>query len=271
MAADSLIDRYIATFSAQVVLRHDRSELVDEIADHLLCAAERLQSRGLDRDTAERRALAALGEPRLVASLLTTTPSKGTIMSYFLARYVWAFSILAILAWLAAGISSLWGFTELFGWTQGEYFVSAVLLGLACLSTTAVLVGANLRLVGRFDASTGWITALAAAAGLFCAAGLAWVIGLWVPLLTIAVAWTLKRVIRTQAGTRPARIVMRTAVGILGFVAVAVTVVGLVAPVNADWATLGLVGLVTVTLIAAVVELAVRPAPRSAISTEATA
>src|SRR5690606_9907344 len=89
MAAASLIDRYLTTFRAQVRLRHDRADLVDEITDHLLCAVEQFQGRGLTRDAAERRALAALGDPRLVASLMTTIPSKGTIMSYVLSRYVW--------------------------------------------------------------------------------------------------------------------------------------------------------------------------------------
>jgi len=270
MAADSLIDRYVSAFRAQVRLRHDRADLVDEVADHLLCAVERLQNRGLDRDAAERRALAALGEPRLVASLMTSTPSKGTIMSYFLSRYIWIFAILAAVAWLVAGISSLWGFTELFGWTQSEYYLSAILLAVACLATTAVLIGANLRLVGRFDSATAWIAGLGAGAALVCGVGLAWIVGVWVPLLTIAVGWTLKRVIQADSGAQPGRGVVRMAVLVLGFVAVAVTVVGLVGQLDADWAVLGLLGLMTVTLIAAVVELAIPPA-RPSTSATATA
>lgn len=270
MAAHSLIDEYVSAFRAQVGFRRDRADLVDEVADHLLCAVEQLQSRGLDREAAERRALAALGEPRLVASLMMSTPSKGTIMSYFLARRIWVFSAAAAVAWLAAGISSLWGFTELFGWTRSEYFGSEVLLTVACLATTAVLIGANLRLVGRFDATTGWIAALGIAAALACAV-MAWIIGLWVPLLTIAVAWTLHRVLQADAGARPARGVLRIAVHTIGFIAAAVTVVALIGQLNADWVVLALIGLMAVTLTAAVIELAIRPAARLTATTVAAA
>ena len=69
MAAASLIDEYLHVLGSRMRGRRDRADLVDEIADHLHSAVERLEAVGIDAETAQRRALARFGEPRLVAAL----------------------------------------------------------------------------------------------------------------------------------------------------------------------------------------------------------
>ena len=238
MARDSMIELYLGAFGARVGPRADRSDLIDEVRDHLLSASERLQAQGADRATAERRALARFGDPYLVASLITRNPSKRAVVPFVMSRYMWVLAGIAAVAWLAAGVSSLWGFTELFVWTRAEYAVAGTLLGIACFATTAVLVGANIRLVGRFDRTTGWITGLALFAGLVCSAGLAWVIGAWVVPLAVAVIWTLSRGTESVRTPAPLRVALAVAMRVLAVAALIVTVISVTGQVDGDWAVL---------------------------------
>lgn len=139
MAGDGLIDGYLSALHARTRGRADQRDLVDEIADHLLSAVETLERRGVPRAEAESRALTRLGDPRLVASLLTSTPSKGTVLSLFFARRLGFFAGLAAVAWALAAVSAYYGFTALSGsWSQESYLTSAMLVTAACLLTTAV-------------------------------------------------------------------------------------------------------------------------------------
>jgi hypothetical protein len=264
VAADSLIDRYVTAFGQRVRSRTDRQDLIDEVRDHLLSAVERLQSLGVDHESAERRALARFGEPRLVASLLTAVPSKGSIMSLFFSRYLAALAALAAAAWIAATIASLYGHTDLFApWTQEAYLRASVIIGIACLATTAVLIGLNVRAVGRLDGQTVAIAVVGVLAAV--AAGLlSWFIAVWMPLLAVAVTWTLVRAWRNHAGSRVFAIAMIVVLPLVAVLTIGLTVLDATLPRwNAEpvaWALYcGMIGL----LLAGLVDLTVRLAHRA--------
>lgn len=202
MAADSLIDEYLAVFAERVARRRDHADLVDEVADHLHTASERLELLGVDPETAQRRALARFGEPRLVAGLITSVPTKGNVMSLFLSRRLGALSAVTAALWVVATVAGVFGNSEIAGgWTPERYLLSSVLIALACLATTGVLVGMNLRATGGLDAATVTIAAVGVLSAV-AAALLSWVTVGWMTPLTVAVVWTLVRARRNHAGSR---------------------------------------------------------------------
>lgn len=258
MAADSLIDQYLDAFGRSVRVRRDRSDLVDEVADHLLSAADRLEALGIDRGVAERRALARFGEPALVASLITAVPSKGNIMSLFFSRHLGGVAAVAATLWVVAAVAAFFGLTEgLGGWTQTRYLVSSVIMALAVLATTAVLIAVNLRATGQFDGSTVAIAALGVAATVACGV-LAWVVGLWIPLLAAAVTWTMVRVSRTHAGSRAFSAALAVAMPIFAVLAVIATVIALTSEAHTELLGWVLFAGMALLLAAGLVDLAVR-------------
>lgn len=260
MAGDGLIDRYLVLLSRRMHGRPDAQDLLDEIADHLLCATERLELRGVPRAEAESRALARLGDPRLVAALLTSTPSKGTVLSLFFARRLGILAGLASVAWALAAISSYFGFTSLSGsWSSERYLVSAALVGVACLLTAAVLLGVNIRARGRIDAAAVWITALAILAA---AAGtvLAWVVALWMPLLAAAVTWTCIRARRAHAGSPALATTLAVLSPVLGAASIGVSAYGVLTGNGMEAAIWGSVAAFGVLLFAGFVDIAARVA-----------
>lgn len=258
MAGDGMIDGYLAVLRERVRGRADEQDLLDEMADHLLSAAESLQARGVPRREAESRALARLGEPRLVAALLTSTPSKGTVLSLFFARRLGVLAALAAAAWALAAIASYFGFTSLSGsWDPERYLLSAGLVGFACLATAAVLLGVNIRARGRLDAAAGWITALtllAAAAGTL----LAWVVALWMPLLAAAVTWTCIRARRAHAGSPAFAAVLAVLSPVLGIAAIVVSAYGLLTGNGMEAAIWGSVAVLGVLLVAGFADIAAK-------------
>jgi hypothetical protein len=262
MAADGLIADYLAVIESRLRTRRDRDDLLDEVADHLHSAAERLEALGIDRDTAERRALARFGEPRLVASLLVSVPSKGKTVPLFFSRYLGLLSAVAAVVWAAAAMVSFYGYTALSGsWTPERYLLSAAMVGAACLVTAAVLVGLNVRAVGRVDASTVAIGAMAVTASI-AGFALSWVVALWLPLFTAAVTWTMVRARRAHAGSRPFATVLMTAMPLLGAACVAVSAIGVFGGVEMEIGTWLVVAGVAVVLVAALADIAVRLAVR---------
>ncbi|RZI96410.1 MAG: hypothetical protein EOO67_00335 [Microbacterium sp.] len=258
----SLITDYLRAVEPRLRARRDRDDLLDEIADHLHSAAERLEALGVGRDAAEQRALARFGEPRVVATLLTSVPSKGSTVSLFFSRYLGPLSMIAAVLWAVAAVMTYFGYTALSGsWTSERYLTSAVIVGLACLVTVAVLVGLNIRATGRLDGPTiaiGVIGVVAAAAATMTS----WVVALWLPLLAAVVTWTMVRARRAHAGSRPFVTVLMLAMPLLGAAAIAVSAVGIVGGVETEigiW--LVVVGL-AVVLVAALADLAVRLAAR---------
>ncbi len=258
MAADGLIEQYLAAFAERVGGRRDRRDLVDEVADHLYSASERLEALGVDPTDAQQRALARFGEPRLVAGLISSVPTKGNLMSLFLSRRLGAIAAVTAALWIAATVTGILGNSELAGgWTQERYLVSSLVIAVACLSTTAVLVGVNIRATGRVDAATRWITAIGAVAAV-AAALLSWVMALWMLPLTVAVVWTLLRVRRNHAGSPVFTMTMLIAMPVVALGSTVVAVVAFTTDVFLDplgWTTF--LGLMAV-LFAGFTDLAVR-------------
>lgn len=262
MAAHSLIDAYLAAFERRLRTRRDRQDLVAEVADHLHSAAERLESLGIDRETAERRALARFGESRLVASLLTTVPSKGNLMSLFLTRRLTATLAVAIVLWFGAAVSSWFGLTDLAGWSVPRYLLASAFIAAAVVVTTGALIGLNLRAVGTSDrqaAAIGAIGILSAVA----AGALSWVVGLWLPLLAVAAIWTLVRAWRLRAGSRPFAILLLIAAPLHAILAIATTAGGIAFDNGVETATWGIIAVFAVFLMAAFLDVTVRLAPRA--------
>lgn len=259
MAADArLIDAYLAALRHRMHGRDDVDELVDEIADHLHSAAERLEEAGAPRDEAQSRALARLGEPRLVASLLTATPSKGTVVSLFISRRLGVFAAFAAALWAAAATAAFFGLTSLSGsWDPAHYVVTAALIALSCLVTTIVLVGVNIRARGRVDAAAAWITVLGLVATV-AAALLAWVVALWMPVLAAAVTWTCLRARRAHAGSPAFTVALAVLAPLLGASAVVVSVYGVLTGNGMELAIWGSVAALGALLVAAFADIAAR-------------
>lgn len=260
MASAGLIDEYLISLGQRMRGRVDAHDLIDEIADHLLTAAERLEARGIDRQDAEARALARLGEPRLVASLLTSTPSKGTIVSLFFSRRLGIFAAAAAIAWAFASFAAYFGFTSLSGsWDTTRYLVSAVLVGIACALTAAVLLGVNIRARGTVDSATVAITTLALVSAI-AATLLAWVVALWMPLLAAAVTWTCVRARRAHAGSPAFAVTLALVSPLLGIAAIGVSVYGILTGTGMEGAIWGSVAAFGALLLAGFADIAARVA-----------
>ncbi len=200
--------------------------------DHLLSTTERLGALGVDPDTAARRALARFGEPRLVASLLSDVPSKGNLMSLFFSRHLPSVAVAAAITWIAAVVVALYGQTDLLApWTQDAYMLSSIVIALACVLTTAALVGLNMRATGQFDGPTIVIAAIGLLSAV-SAALVSWFVAIWLPLLAIAVVWTLARSWATHAGSRPFAVVMLVLMPLVAVGAIVTTVIGQITDVR---------------------------------------
>jgi len=258
MAADSLIDQYLDAFGSRVRSRRDRRDLVDEVADHLMSAADRLEALGVERGVAERRALARFGEPTLVASLITAVPSKGSTMSLFFSRHLGAVAGVAAALWIVATVAAFFGMSGYAeGWTQARYLTGAAVIALACLATTAVLIGVNLRATGQFDGSTVAITALGVASAV--ASGvLAWLVGLWIPLLAAAVTWTMVRALRTHAGSAAFARVLIVGMPLFAIFSLIASAIGVTTNSGTELLSWVLFAGMAVLLAAGLVDLAVR-------------
>ena len=257
MAADGLIDQYLTALGKRVRSRSDRHDLLDEVRDHLLSAVERLEALGVDSPTAERRALTRFGQPKLVAALVTEVPSKGNLMSLFLARHLPAMSVAAAVTWLVA--VAVYGQTDLLAtWTPEAYIVSSAVIAVACVLTASVLVGLNVRATGEFDTTTILI-ALIGIMSAVAALLLSWFIALWLPLLAIAVIWTMVRAWTMHAGSRPFAVVMLVTMPLLAAAAIVMTVIGQATRLDnavASWIVFaGLAAVLAATLVDVAVRL----------------
>lgn len=154
-----------------------------------------------------------------------------------------------VIAWFGMG-------TGADGWSVSRYLLSSAFIALAVLATTAALVGMSARHAGRVDTQTLAIGGLgllsAAAAGL-----LAWVVGIWMPLVATAVVWALARTRRDPAMSHGVGVAVCVAAPVLGAGAVATSTVSLIGGdgtepliwgLVAGFATVLMVGLVSATI-----------------------
>lgn len=262
MAGTGLIAEYLDVFGTRIRSRRDRADLVDEVADHLYSATERLLAAGVDPEAAQRRALARFGDPRLVAALVSAVPSKGNVVSLFFSRYLGILSALAAASWIVSTVATYYGYTSLSGsWTSDRYLVSAALVGASCLLTTAVLVGLNLRAIGRLDAPAIAIATIGVVAA-FTGTMMSWVVAVWMPLLAVAVTWTLVRARRAHAGSRVFTSILVVAVPVLGVGALTMSALAIFGGLELEAGAWGIVAGLGLVLVAGLVDIATRVSRR---------
>ncbi|MDL9979778.1 hypothetical protein [Microbacterium candidum] len=118
-----------------------------------------------------------------------------------------------VITWFGMGIGDD-------GWSVSRYLLSSAFIALAALATTGALVGLSARRAGRMDAPSlaiGGLGLLSAVA----AALLAWVVGIWLPLLAAALVWTLARTRHQPAMSHRVSLALLIVVPILGVGAIA--------------------------------------------------
>ena len=165
----------------------DRRELVDEVADHLLSAAETGSKRSAI-DTRRRRAAstrhASANPPSWPPSSPqshrkeTSCPCSSLAISAPSPRSRRRCgSLAAVAAFSASPRATAAG-------RQERYFVAATMIAaLAVLATTAVLIGINLRATGAVRRARRSRSPRSVVAALWRRDCCAWVVGMWIPLL----------------------------------------------------------------------------------------
>ena len=142
MADDQLIDGYLARLRRELAWRSDADEIVDEAADHLLSATERLTADGVDRGEAERLAIEHFGDTTTIATDYASSsngglavPTKFTKLAG-VAALVAAPCWLAVAAgWMAAHLLDVEGVADVIA----AYGILASLVGASVATTLAVL------------------------------------------------------------------------------------------------------------------------------------
>lgn len=100
MAEHALIDGYVGELR-RVLRRHrDAADLADEVADHLLSNVRAWQDRGVDPDDAQRRSLAAFGDPELIARTYAVERRRGLEVPTRLTRAAGRLLFAAGAAWM---------------------------------------------------------------------------------------------------------------------------------------------------------------------------
>lgn len=198
MTNTDMIDDYLRAFAASVRGRHDQQDLIDEVGDHLRAAADHFERAGEDPYAAQTLALARFGEPRIVASLISSVPSSGNGVTRLLALSTRGLAAVTSVLWLVAGAALVYGLTDVYGWTQAGYAASSPFGALACAATTLMLVAAHIRSTGRFGREYASIPVFGALATLVAAA-LFWVVALWVGFLAVAALVTLSGIVAARA------------------------------------------------------------------------
>ena len=93
-----------------------------------------------------------------------------------------------------------------------------------------MLVGVNLRATGQFDGSTVAIACTRRGCRRWRRALLAWVVGIWIPLLAVAVTWTMIRALRTHAGSQTFAVALAVAMPLFAVLAIISTVITFTVP-----------------------------------------
>ena len=195
-----LIEQYLAGLQRDLAGRPDRHEVVAELRDHLLAAAERHERSGQTPADAERSAIADIGEPELVARAFVENrrgvPAVPTAFTRFasLGGYVAAAGALvsAVGAAMAersegeAGTNVLW---------YGAVSVGILLLTYGFL----VLLIGTVRRHGGLGA-LGWIAIGVGVCGALISI-IAWAVAVWAGL--VAASWLLALGATWRAGLAP--------------------------------------------------------------------
>lgn len=86
MAEPRLIEAYLTELRYSVAKLDDADEIIEEVADHLYTALERLTKEGLDMANAESQALGQFGSASLVSQVFNEEAKRGGAISTSLTR-----------------------------------------------------------------------------------------------------------------------------------------------------------------------------------------
>lgn len=196
MAGHHLIDAYLETLADQLRWRGDHADVDSELRDHLYCAAEHLEARGIDADDAQRQVLLKFGDPTVVTAAFATTGSRGLALPTQFTTRAGRLAHVATAGWLVLGVG--WNFMHYFdanqGWsapTQASYIVAWVGLLIAAGVTVVVLAALDRRhgglgILGRAGAIIAGLGVVASVLG-WLIAGWGSLIGIGCLLVAIAV------------------------------------------------------------------------------------
>lgn len=137
MADYTLIDEYLCQLRGETRWLRDAEEIAEEVADHLLQAVDRRTGRGVDRVTAQSRALHEFGDPEIVGRAFASSRTGGAAMpTQFTRRAGYALIISAflfvadvVLFVAAAGTSFALYLTGLFTFLAALVFAAIGVLG----------------------------------------------------------------------------------------------------------------------------------------------
>jgi len=193
VAGYPLISDYLLAFDSAVPVRPDAADLRDELADHLIEAADRLRASGVGLEEAQRCSIDRFGEPAIIASIISAVPPKGSPMYTFFTRGASYFAFAAAALWVAAAAALPFAVGNLFvTWTQAAYITATLVIAAAIAASALVLLAVHVRRVGSFDAIAGLVALLLVFAGL-TAAIVGWFFVVWLGLLLAATLITLLR------------------------------------------------------------------------------
>lgn len=102
MAEYALIDGYLETLRSSIRWRRDLEDVLAEMEDHLISAAEGLEARGTDRVVAQRDTLNRFGDPKVLAVAFASTPTGGTAVPTSFTRTAGTTAIASAITWVAA-------------------------------------------------------------------------------------------------------------------------------------------------------------------------
>jgi len=271
MADYFLITRYIFVFDEAVHTRSDAADLSDELRDHLIEATDRLRRSGLDLETAQRTSLTRLGDPALIARMITAVPAKGSIMYAFFTRGTDFFTLAAAVLWVASAAAiPLTQPGILPAWNPNTYTITILFIAGALVASSLALLAVHIRLAGRLDplaVTVSVILALAVISSLIAG----WFFASWLILLMMATAMTLSRAWDTPVGTGVAARILLIAwplialVTLIGYLAMTSFGLGDPSP-NADLYVA--IALAILCLVYSAGMLALRPRLRTATPTD---
>ena len=102
MADYALIDSYLETMRSSIRWRRDLDDVLAEMEDHLISAAQGLEARGTKRKDAQRATLDRFGDPKVLAVAFASTPTGGTAVPTSFTRTAGATALASAVAWVAA-------------------------------------------------------------------------------------------------------------------------------------------------------------------------
>lgn len=104
MADYSLIDEYLGQLRQETRWLRDVEEIAEEAADHLLQAVDRRTDRGVDRVTAQKRALDEFGDPQIVGRAFASSRTGGAAMPTQFTRKAGYALIISAFLWVAGAV-----------------------------------------------------------------------------------------------------------------------------------------------------------------------